>query len=254
MVNLPLGDLFALRVAASSLRRKGFVDDVTRNTDVDGRTLWATRATLMFTPNDKVQSYLMYEHFDENDNRQRTGAQMCTKDPGPASVGGVATTNADRQLLTQGPTARQTINSSATLGGLLANLDGLQSGDAFAGKTLSGDLRVTESYFLPTYRARSDLVELNIRFNVGRQLTLTSLTSWDRDYLSSSEDYNRAVPSVNFNPEPGFLTDARGNFSDPQLGTLTFPLHDSNSGQPSCDCNRHSTALSISTSARYTST
>jgi outer membrane receptor protein involved in Fe transport len=228
MLNLPLGEMFAFRVAGLALHRGGFITDTVYNNDVDGRRLLEGRATLSFTPNEKFHGFLLFEHFDEDDNRQRTGAQMCTKDIGPASVGGVATTNAEREFLSQGclpvsiygASARQTINSSATLGGLLANLDGLQSGDAFAGKTLSSDLRSTESYILPEYRARSDLVELNMELNLTDQLALTSLTSWNRDYLSSKEDYNRALPSANFNPEPGFLTDSGGNFTDPQLGTL----------------------------------
>ena len=229
MINLPLGEDFAFRLAGSSLRRDGFVHELVHDTEVDGRDLWSARATLAFVPNDRFSSFLLWERFDENDDRQRVGKQLCTKDTGPASVGGVATSEPTRRFLTQGclpgslysDSAFSVINGNATLGGVLSNASGVTAGDAFAGKTVSRDLRDTESFFLPTYRARSDIAQLNLEFALTPQLTVTSLSSWFRDNLNSTEDYNRATPLRNFNVVPG-VTDAAGNVPDPQVGNLNF--------------------------------
>ena len=45
-LNMPLGGLFALRVAGSYLERDGFGDNLLTGDDIDGRDLYATRATL----------------------------------------------------------------------------------------------------------------------------------------------------------------------------------------------------------------
>ena len=235
MLNVPLGDIFSVRLATSILKRDGYVFDPVHNKQIDGRDLYAGRGTLGFKFSDAFNGFLMWEHFEENDDRQRAGKQLCTKDPGPTSVGGQSTTNLLAQpgqapqeaqwWLTQGclpgsiysPAALSSINSSASLGGLLANIIGLQSGDAFAGKVVSSDLRTNESYYLPRYRAKSDIVELNLEFKPSDDLTLTSLTSWNSDRVESRQDYNRAVPTVNFNSIPGLAPG--GVFADPQIGT-----------------------------------
>jgi hypothetical protein len=118
----------------------------------------------MFNPTEKLRTNFMWEHFNEDDNRARIGKQLCTKDNGPATVGGVPT-GANRVFLTQGclPTPRcitdaayGTVNTSATLFGVLGNLVGFTNGDLNAGDTTSAsDLRQIETRFDPIYRAKS---------------------------------------------------------------------------------------------------
>jgi outer membrane receptor protein involved in Fe transport len=221
MLNLPLNDVFQFRIAGSYLKRDGFVYDLAHDTDIDGRELAAGRATLAFQPTESFRGFLMYEHFDENDDRQRSGKQLCTKDDGPASVAGLPTTQSIggqqvRFYLSQGckpgslysPAAFNTTNSNGSLGGMLANLLGLSRGDVNAGKVVSRNLRHAESAYLPKYKAQSDIAELNLEFDLSDTLSLTSLTSYNEDFVRSFQDYNRAIPSVPFNsPIP-----------DPQLG------------------------------------
>ncbi len=91
--NLPLGDRLALRAAYASTVRDGygtnlaatdstrqFGDDVRE--DVDGRDLWTGRITLGWEPTDRVRANLMWERFEEDDNRVRTSKQLCHHDPG----------------------------------------------------------------------------------------------------------------------------------------------------------------------------
>lgn len=221
MLNLPLNDVFSFRVAGSFLKRDGFIYDSAHDTDIDGRELWAGRATLAFEPTESFRGFLMYEHFDEDDDRQRSGKQLCTKDNGPASVAGISTTQTIggqqvRWYLSQGckpgslyaPAAFDTTNSNGSLGGMLANLLGLSQGDVNAGKVVSRNLRHAESAYLPTYQAQSDIAELNLEFDLSDTLSLTSLTSYNEDFVWSFQDYNRAIPSVPYNTV----------IPDPQLG------------------------------------
>lgn len=229
MLNLPLNEVFGLRVAGSYLKRDGFIYDLAHDTDIDGRELAAGRATLSFEPAGWFRGFLMYEHFDENDDRQRSGKQLCTKDDGPASIAGVPTTQVfagqqARFYLSQGclpgsiysPAAFDTTNTNGSLGGMLANQLGLASGDLNAGKTVSRNLRHAESQYLPHYEAQSDIAELNLEFGLGDALTLTSLSAYTEDFVNSFQDYSRAIPSVNYNGRP-FAPG--GVIDDPQLGT-----------------------------------
>jgi outer membrane receptor protein involved in Fe transport len=223
MVNLPLGDTAALRVAGAVLSRGGFAENLTTGNDVDGRDLWSLRATLGVDMTDNVRAWFLYEHFEEDDDRLRTGKQLCVKDPGPTSVGGVPVpAGLARGFLSQGckdgPVleSRESLNSSATLGGLLGNLTGLIAGDAFAGKLVPQDLRVIESAFDPVYRAAVDLYSLNFEWDLGDSLTLTSLTSYAQNEIFSNEDYNKVTPAGTFLPNP--LIAPTGFVNDPQVG------------------------------------
>jgi outer membrane receptor protein involved in Fe transport len=137
-VNIPITDLVALRLAGSMLKRDGFGENLVTGNDIDDRDLYAFRATLGFnTGGEGARAWLLYEHFEEDDNRARVGKQLCRKDVGPTSVGGVpilptAAGTLARGFLSQGclpsgitdPVSLGTLNSSATLGGGLGNLIG----------------------------------------------------------------------------------------------------------------------------------
>jgi outer membrane receptor protein involved in Fe transport len=227
--NLPLGEYMQLRLAGISLSRDGYLNNTAHNTDVDGRDLYSTRATLAFNTGGAFKGYLLWEHFKEDDDRQRTGAQLCTKDPGPASVGGQSTTTVvggqqARSFLSQGclpgslysPAALGTINSNGALGGVFSNLLGLYPGDVYANQFISSDLRTTGSYYLPTYKADADIAELNLEFALTDDLLITSLSSYNEDSVDSRQDYNRSVPNGKFLTTP--FTPG-GNLTDPQIGT-----------------------------------
>ena len=48
MMNVPLGEKAALRVAGSALTRDGFAQNTLTGNDIDDRNLWSMRATLAF--------------------------------------------------------------------------------------------------------------------------------------------------------------------------------------------------------------
>jgi hypothetical protein len=88
-----------------------------------------------------------------------------------------------------------------------------QRRDAYASTTQTRELRVIESTLDPDYRAKNDTLELNAAWNVTPALTVHSDTGYNRDFLWSTEDFNR------FNTQPGVFA------YDPDLytGDLTTP-------------------------------
>ena len=199
MVNLPIGDMLAVRVAGATLKRDGYGKNIVTGNDTDDRDLYGLRATVAFTPSDDFKATLMYDRFHEDDSRSRIGKQYCTKDNGPATVGGVGYSTAagglvgqiQRGLFSQGCSATSlyssgvlgTVNSQATLGGLFGALGGFQTGDAYAGKTQTPDVRDIESTFDPIYKASTDIWELNLDWNVTDALKLTSLTGYPKNMI-----------------------------------------------------------------------
>ncbi len=242
-VNMPLGDQLAIRAAASYLKRDGYGHNVVTGSDIDGRDLWSTRLSARWKPTDRFTADLMWEHFKENDNRARVSKQLCIKDPGPTSVGGVPANLAGRSTqlyLTQGclpgdlssPQALQAVNSAATLGGGLGILTGLITGDAYAGKAEDPNLRNIESAFDPIYRADSDTVIGTLDFKLTDNLDLTFTGSYAKNKGFTEADYNRTTPTQNFNVTP---LSPGGFFTDPQVGRTnqfrTIDFTDGNSDQ-----------------------
>ena len=255
MINIPVvDDRFDVRLAGEWTKRDGYSFNETTKKAIDGRDLWSSRLTVGFKPVERLQAYLVWEHFDESDDRVRSAKQLCKKDTGPESVDGLDITNLPtigtvdqtaywRAFLSQGckPTsfyskdAFETPNGQAIpfvftnefvftgFGGGAPGGYLLQQVDPYASRTQSQDLRVIESELTPTYRAKNDVIELNADLNVTPELTLTSQTSYSKDELHSTEDFNRfnTLPGI-FGLDPGTESNPSispdGVFCDPQLG------------------------------------
>lgn len=216
MINIPLGDMLAVRMAGNWLQRDGFGENLTTGNDIDTRDLWNTRITVGFTPTDTFKTFLLWDHFEEDDSRSRIGKQFCTKDLGETSVGGVGLhPNAslaliERGLLSQGclptkagsPGSLGTPNSQGTLGGIFGMLTGLTTGDAFAGQMQDPNIRNIQSAFDPVYKAKTDIVQFNATWDLSDDLQLTSLTGYSKNELYTRQDYNRIVPNGKFNVTP----------------------------------------------------
>ena len=266
MINLPIvDDKLDLRVAGEWTKRKGYTFNEETDQSVDGRDLWSSRVTLGWKPAASVQTYLVWEHFSEDDDRLRSGKQLCKKDPGLTSVAGLDVTtlplpsymaangipsnfNADfaQTWLSQGclPTSLYSKDAFETPNGQVIPFvaadefifDGfadstypgdylVRSVDPYASQTQSTNLRVIQSLINPRYSAKNDTLEFNADYAVTPELTLTSQTGYNQDFLFSTEDFNR------FDTQPGIfdptvrstapLTTAispGGVYCDPQLG------------------------------------
>ena len=238
-VNLPLSGSLSLRLAQSMLSREGFGLNTVTSERVNGRGLYSTRASLAWKASSSLTANLMWQHFKEDDDRLRTGAVRCTKDVGPVSVGGVGVNDAVlRGLLSQGcsnaslygAAAQNAPNSLGTLPGILTQLFGVTIGDTNAASTTSANLNDTTSVVSPRYKARNDVVQLAIDWQIGPNLTFGSLTSYSYDNVDNIGDFFGFLPSSPFLITP--LTPG-GRFVDPQLGAFDRQVGGTRFSQPS---------------------
>ncbi|QYI99385.1 TonB-dependent receptor [Thalassovita mediterranea] len=248
MLNVPLGEKAAFRLAGSLLQRDGYVDNVVTGNDIDDRDLYGFRATLAVEPTDRLRGFISYDYFEEDDSRLRSGKQLCDKDPFLTSFANIPISGADQVYTTLGcqeaPLSQSTdrVNSAGTLGGGLGIAAGLLNGDAFTDPLIQ-DLRTIESAFDPVYKADQELFTWKAEFDLTDSLLLTYLGSYNETSAVSVEDYNKIAPNVTFNDlsgiPPGISPTADlynalfpgGVVNDPQLGASnTFRTFDISGG------------------------
>ncbi|MCO1335149.1 TonB-dependent receptor [Microbulbifer sp. OS29] len=252
MFNIPLGDTLAFRFSGALTQRDGFDTNTFTGNDVNDRDLYSTRAIFEWKPAENLNANLIWQHFKEDDQRSRTGKQLCTRDPGPDMIG-----------LTEVPDSLSRRFSQGCLPGSLYDADAYSTPNAsgfayvimpsgiplgqdepgFFGNTIyaidsnfnpyanvaqSRDLREIATSYDPKFRAENDLVQLNIEVGIGESLQFFSQTTYAKDDYYSSQDYNRYVSDPIFNdseglfglqgenPDPG--PTPGGVYTDPQLG------------------------------------
>jgi iron complex outermembrane recepter protein len=241
MINIPVvDDRLDLRVAGEWTKRDGYSINEITGSPIDGRDLWSSRVTLRFKPSSNLQADLIWEHFQEDDDRMRTAKQLCKTDYLPTVLDGIQF-NIDQlagesdyaRSLSQGclpvslysKDAFEVPFSWALPIFSAAEIDGvLPTNFAPYGKTVqSRNLRVIDSTINPIYKAKNDTIELNLDYQITPALTFSSDTGYNHDFLWSTEDYNR------FNSTPGaFENGDESSFAgvtipDPAAGTNGIP-------------------------------
>jgi outer membrane receptor protein involved in Fe transport len=255
MVNIPVTDTFWVRGAAALTKRDGFDYNTFNQSRVNGRDLFSTRLSAAWEPSDRFRTSLVWEHFGEDDDRSRTGKQLCTRDPGPTRVGSTTVpTDLLRGRLSQGCQAASLYTDDAygvpnSLGmsqvyvasgigygyrfvnGVRTAVSAIDPNvDIYAGVTQSRDLREISTSYDPVFRATNDVVQLNLEYEVADGLTLYSQTAYAKDDFYASQDYNRFVSNEIFNssdnlasifgaPIVGSFAAPGGFYTDPQLGS-----------------------------------
>ena len=257
MVNIPITDTFWVRAAASMTKREGFDHNTFLDTKVNGRDLYSTRLSAAWEPSDRFNANLIWEHFGEDDNRSRTGKQLCTRDPGPTRVGAQAVPNSITQnRLSQGclpgglygDAAYGTPNggsfahwyqASQIIIGTLQSVPGFGANstltavdgtkDPYQGVVQSKSLREIATSYDPKFRASNDVVQLNLEYELSEGVTFYSQTAYSKDDYFSTQDYSRFVSNPIFadstvplrrvnKPLPTNYTSPGGYYNDPQLG------------------------------------
>jgi iron complex outermembrane recepter protein len=208
MINVPLGEAWAFRLAGLTYDRDGFTRNITTGNDIDGRDQYSGRATLRFTPSKDTDVNLTVNYFKEDSNRARTLKQLCNRDPSGA-LGCLP-----------GKPGFGTVNGRGTLGGTLGELLPLVFGApqlALINPGVDGNLNVPNPQSLrqvaadfdPTYEADETIVTLELRQELG-DFTLTSISGYQETTLISRTDFNQNM--------------ADGPFTGPGLATLLAPF------------------------------
>jgi len=244
MLNIPfVSEKLDLRIAGEWTKRDGYTYNETTGEQTDGRDLWSSRVTLGWKPASNVQTYLVWEHFSENDDRIRSSKQLCKTDPGisqfstPNGIVHVDDPHESVFDITSATFSQGCLPSSLyapeafgvpngfslpfVSGAAFENLINSQK-DPYIDTVQSTNLRDIQSAIQPKYLAKNDTIEFNATWNVTPTLTLYSDTGYNNDFLWSTEDYNR------FNTTPGIFSgggfggnpfvDDNGVFCDHQLG------------------------------------
>lgn len=257
MVNIPLSETFWVRAAASMTKRDGFDYNSYNDVRVNGRDLHSTRLSAAWAPNDRFNANLIWEHFNEDDDRSRTGKQLCTRDDGPTRIGSTtvpdsliqgrlsqgcqaASLYTDEAYGTPNGTGLSQIYVASGIGyGYDATLPRRQAvtaisygADPYKGVVQSRNLREVATKFDPYYKATNDIFQLNLSYDFSSNISLYSNTMYTRDRFESSQDYARYVSNDIFNDStnlwatstsasaklPDSIASPGGIYTDPQLG------------------------------------
>jgi outer membrane receptor protein involved in Fe transport len=81
MINVPIGDTLAARVAGLYVERDGFTENLFNGERIDGREQYAIRGSLRWEPGPDTTVDFMAFYFEEDSNRLRIQKQLCQRDP-----------------------------------------------------------------------------------------------------------------------------------------------------------------------------
>lgn len=202
MVNVPLGERVAVRLAGYYLNRDGYTLNLADNSRVDGRDMYGLRGSLRFEPTDTTTIDLMAQFFREDDTRMRSQKQMCQRDP--TGVLGCLNATRNYELTNANATAGGVLTSVQTLAvfgmtGAYAPLAGMgltdlntPNVDAFGGVVNPADPRVINSTFKPRYYTSEWIAQARVNQELGETMHLTLGFNYQDVKLDSQQNYNNA--------------------------------------------------------------
>jgi outer membrane receptor protein involved in Fe transport len=214
-VNVPMGDMFGLRVAGDFAKRDGYQTNQFNGDDVGNLSMWATRATLAFKPSETIEGHLMWEHFEQDDGGSSNGGNtrsICARDLGPTAVGTTSLTDGNAnnaairsfESLGCAPTSiynpnvlTGAVNGVGDFGNRLGMSIGLASGDLLARNVGPSSLYGVDLDQDPYNKSKNDLAQLDLQFNVSDGLSLSALATYSEDHVSAGAGGLRASTAFN---------------------------------------------------------
>ena len=210
MVNVPLGDIGAVRLAGIYQNRDGFTKNLFTDNDIDGRDSYSIRGSIRLNPGDNTTLTVTAQYFDESSNRSRIQKQLCITDPtgilgcNPSQLG-FGTINGDATLAAI-LTSREflTIAGAGALAPFALGSVSGADGQLFSGSINPANVRQTNVDFDPVYRSDELIIhgELQHEFE---QFTVTLNGGYSDSSVLSQTDYNHSVTASILN-NPGLLT------------------------------------------------
>ncbi|MEQ1509761.1 MAG: TonB-dependent receptor [Sphingopyxis sp.] len=197
MVNLPIGETMAFRLAGTYLNRDGYTTNTFNNSRLDGRDLYGVRASLRWEPSDNTTVDLMGYYFRENDSRLRSQKQQCQRDP--TGVLGCLNSRLDYDhpnvngnffyaLTSREFFAARGLPTAFALGSIYGS-------DVFAGVTNPADPRVVNTASPATYFAEEYIGQLRIEHEFDGGISLSLAGNYEHVQVDSSQDTYLAVPN-----------------------------------------------------------
>lgn len=203
MVNIPITDRFAARIAGFYLQRDGYTENLFDGSNIDGRDMFAVRGSLRWEPTEDTTIDLMGYWFKEDSDRMRIQKQVCQRDPtgvlgclpGRQEYG---ITNANSTFVgTLSSQELLRIQGGAALGPALSalGLGSLYGPDAYANNVNPADPRKVNTDFNPTYLAEEIQVQAKIEHDFGGVKAKLS-GQFQENSVDSSQDYNLSVQNA----------------------------------------------------------
>ncbi|NIJ39474.1 outer membrane receptor protein involved in Fe transport [Sphingopyxis panaciterrae] len=190
MVNIPIGDTLAARVAGVYVKRDGYTKNLFDNSRIDGRDLYSVRGSLRWEPTDDTVVDLMGSYFREKDDRMRIQKQRCQRDP--TGVLGCLNNRRDASAA----------NGNATLASIFSSrelfaiqglptalaLGSLYGTDFFHDAVVPEDSRTVSTAFTPEYFTSELTFEGRIQHNFG-PISAQLSGSYQKVKVDSRNDY-----------------------------------------------------------------
>lgn len=196
MLNLPIGDTLGVRLAGFYLKRDGYTENLFDNSRIDGRDMYAVRASIKWEPTADTTLNLMAYYFREDDDRARIQKQLCQRDP--TGVLGCLNSRLDFEKINANSTFTGTLGSSEFLAinGLPAalGLNSLYGPDGYAGFVEPNDVRQVRTAFTPEYFTDELQLQAHLEHNFGPiQVGVTG--TYQQTRVDSRQDYNTGIQS-----------------------------------------------------------
>ncbi len=197
MVNVPVGDIAAVRLAGFYLNRDGYTKNLYDNSKIDGRDMYGLRGSIRIEPSSGTTIDLMAQYFHEKDDRMRIQKQYCQRDP--TGVMGCLNSTRDTSMTNANSTLGAILTSKqffavAGLGGLSGlALGDLYGTDAYHATVNPSDPRVVNTAFRPQYSTSEWIVQGSIDQELGSGLSLKVSGNYQDIKLESQQDYNNAI-------------------------------------------------------------
>ena len=194
MVNIPIGDTLALRVAGIYLNRDGYTKNTFLNTRIDDRDLYSVRGSIRWEPTPDPTVDFLASYFHERDKRTRIQKQQCQRDP--TGILGCLNTRRDNSPFNGNATFTAALTSKeflATQGIPTAfALGSLYGPDVYANTTIPADSRTVNTAFTPQYFTSELTLQGEIEHNFG-PVSLQVSGQYQKVKLDSMQDYNSNV-------------------------------------------------------------
>ena len=203
-LNLPLSDSLALRVAATTLEREGYSENLYENSDgdIDGRDNETYRISLRWE-GDNTSIDLMHQSYDEDSDRTRITNQVCKQNPLPTY--GCISDQFGRDGVNPGSTTGTMYISFGGIFPLGQNSQALNALGLFEyPRPTMTSLRQMHSDFEPIFKSESSQSYLTIQHDFDKFSITLNYAEGDGTQ-DSQQDYNMDVgPSfLPFNPATG---------------------------------------------------
>ena len=194
MINIPLGDTMAARVAGFYQRRDGYTRNLFDGSRIDGRDMFAIRGSLRWEPGPDTTIDLMGYYFREDDDRLRIQKQLCQRDP--TGVLGCLNNRRDFDKNNTNANFTGTLSSAEffAINGLPAalGLGSLYGPDSHANFDEPDDVRVVNTDFTPEYFTDELQIQAHFEHNFG-PVSLSVTGTYQETAVDSRQDYNLSI-------------------------------------------------------------